>query len=794
VSQTKQAIVDASPQSLYVLGKCFDVPGWNDTNGTDVQIYDCHGSTNQQWELWADGTVRPAFNTNKCLDLPGWQTANGTPIQIYDCTGGSNQQWRLGLDIAHPNLQGFGGKCVDVPGFQTTDGTNLQYFDCNGGANQKVKLAPPMASAHVFWNLKAEEESMGSGQGICLGSVYDPTPFGETEPGLIAVARNCDGDLDQLWQPIGYDGVSVRLQTAATDYSGNPLCLDDWNDTTNPSTGNQLSAADCGRTPAEQLFQYTYVESDESGFPCYAIQNTASGKYIGVANAQANPVQQGMDIITWIRTPSDDQLWCDHSATTGFFTAIPDFVITNVIYAPPGKSSSIQYQSSTTVGSALSSTQSFQNSTDVSASASVGVMMNGGMVGASVTYDHTFGDSDTSEVDQTTTWSQGNKVPGETNGINHDWDQIWFMVRPILNMSFTPGIAGTPNATNWQFGQGDGETTDITGWVYAGELNGDFALNAQDQNLFTVNNITSDMYPTILQADAFFQGISPIPGMDTDRFDYINQFSYQPPPEPLMQGQMASTQPYIVTQSTTTSDTKTSSYSNSVNVTYSGGFAVGPFKETESVANKWTWTHSSSNKESTGTGLMDTLTVGQPDFGYNGPGFLHVYMDRIFKTYAFTLDYAGPAPFTNDSSYGCEVGGVVMHCCPPGNAMVGIRLDQNVFKCGQLQDASGPIVADNSTYRTVYRPNSDGTSTPYTMHTCPFGYVMVGLHEDLNILACQQIPPNAVNDAITGELVDTGTQDGYPMHACEATPHAYAMSGFDGADNLLTCATNPGLL
>ncbi|HEY2407260.1 MAG TPA: ricin-type beta-trefoil lectin domain protein [Polyangiaceae bacterium] len=790
MGQTKQAVTSTPSGSLYVLDKCLDVPGWNDTNGTDVQIYDCHGSTNQQWQFWSDATVRPAFNTNKCLDLPGWQTANGTPIQIYDCTGGTNQRWELD---SVGDLHGYGGKCVDDPGFSTTNGTNLQYYDCNSGTSQRFTLAPPMQSTHVFWNLKAQEQNTGTNTAICLGARFEAGGNGELGPGRL-VTRNCDGDPDQLWQPIAYDGVSVRLQNAATDiYNGNPLCLDDYADTTDPNTGTQQFIEDCSSSLAEQLFQYKYVESDESGFPCYTIQNIVTGKYVGVANAQVNPVQAGMEIVTWVRTVSDDQVWCDHSATTGFLNAYPDFVITNVVYAPPGKSSSMQYQNTTTVGSSISSSNGFQNSTDVTASASVGVMMNGGMVGASVTANHTFGNTDTQEVDLTTTWAQGEKKPGETNGIDHDWDEIWFIVKPVLNVWFTPGIAGTPTATNWQFGQGDGETTDVTGFAYAGELNGDLQLSAQNQQLFSAFSITPDMYPEILQADAFFQGIAPVPGMNTDRFDYIDEFPYQPPPTPLGPGQMASTQPYSVTQSTSNSDTMTSSYSNTVGVTLSGGFSVGPFKETESVANKWTWTHSSSDKESSGTGSMDTLTVGQPDYGYNGPGFLHVYEDRIFKTYVFTLDYAGAVPVTNDGGSFCQVGGVGMHCCPPGNAMVGVRLDQNLFKCAQLQDTSGQIVADNSTYRNVSTPNPDGTSTTYNMHTCPFGYVMVGLHADLNMLACQQIPPNAISDAITGELVDTGTQDSYPMHVCESTPHAYAMSGFDGPNNLLTCATNPGL-
>ena len=803
VAQTKQAVAVATDVALHVLGKCLDVPGFNDTNGTNVQIYDCNGGTNQQWELWSDGTVRPTFNTNKCLDLPGWETENGTPIQIYDCHGSSNQQWTRS---STGYLKGYGGKCVDDPAFSTSNGTNLQYYDCNGGFSQVFTLAPPRGGPSTFLNLKAEEDNVEADQEMCMGIAGGVLGTGYPFDRDIIV-WDCNGSPDQMWtrtfqsDPSGQSGVVDLVDSSLGLFEGEsyyPVCL--WNEFfgVKPYDGLQMTTEYCpDEGPYHGGFVFNYVQNDALGYPCYTLQDPQSGLYVGVANAQANPVQNGMPIIFWDYSGSDDQVWCDHSANTGFFTVTPDFVITNVIYAPPGKSSSMAYQSTTTVGSALTSTKSFQDATDVTATASVGSMMTQGMDSVSVSYDHTFGDSDTKEVDQTTTWTQGNKKPGETNGIDHDWDEIWFVVHPILNVSFTPGSSGAPDVTNWQFAQGDGETTAITGFAYAGELNGDIAMSAQNQQLFGAFGITRDMYRGLLQADAFFNGIAPTPGMDTARFDYINEFPYQPPPAPLGQGQMASTQPYAVTQSTSTSDTTTTSYSNSVGVTVTSALNLNldavPFKASLSVSNKWTWTHSSSNKESSGTGSMDTLTVGQPDFGYNGPGLLHVYEDRIFKTYAFTLDYAGPAPFTDDGGYQCQVGGVWMHCCPPGNAMVGILLDQNVFKCAELQDASGPIVADTSTYRDVSKPNDDGTSTIYNMHTCPLGYVMVGLREDQNVLACQQIPPNAINDAITGELVDTGTQDAYPMRACESTPRAYAMSGFDGANNLLTCATNPGL-
>jgi len=123
--------------TLQILGKCVDDPGWNVTNGTIVQLYDCNGGSNQTWDLLSDGTIRPAFNTNKCLDLPGGQTNNGTLIQIYDCNGGANQQWNLD---SSGTLKGSGGKCVDDPSGSTSNGTQLQYYDCNGGSNQSFSF------------------------------------------------------------------------------------------------------------------------------------------------------------------------------------------------------------------------------------------------------------------------------------------------------------------------------------------------------------------------------------------------------------------------------------------------------------------------------------------------------------------------------------------------------------------------------------------------------------------------------------------------------------------------------
>jgi hypothetical protein len=133
----------------------------------------------------------------------------------------------------------------------------------------------------------------------------------------------------------------------------------------------------------------------------------------------------------------------------------------------------------------------------------------------------------------------------------------------------------------------------------------------------------------------------------------------------------------------------------------------------------------------------------------------------------------GAVPFY-DGSTGCTVGGTAMHCCPTGSAMVGARLDQNVFKCAWLRDGTGAISLDVGTQRNG-------------MHTCPLGSVMVGYHQSLDRLACQQIPGNP----ISSERIDYGTQDGYPMHVCDSSFLNEALSGILPSQNFLTCATDP---
>ncbi|MEU1295217.1 non-reducing end alpha-L-arabinofuranosidase family hydrolase [Streptomyces sp. NPDC005840] len=114
-------------------GRCLDVPGASQTDGTYLQIYDCWDGTNQQWTL-TDSNQLTVYGT-KCLDVPGHATTAGTRVQIWTCSGGANQQWRVNSDGTVVGVES--GLCLEVTGSATGNGTAAQIWTCNGGSNQK---------------------------------------------------------------------------------------------------------------------------------------------------------------------------------------------------------------------------------------------------------------------------------------------------------------------------------------------------------------------------------------------------------------------------------------------------------------------------------------------------------------------------------------------------------------------------------------------------------------------------------------------------------------------------------
>ena len=83
----------ASGNTLQVLGMCLDVNAAGTTDGTLVDLYTCNGTAAQVWVPQSNGELLNP-NSGKCLDDTGYG-GSGTQVQIWDCAGSSNQQWKL---------------------------------------------------------------------------------------------------------------------------------------------------------------------------------------------------------------------------------------------------------------------------------------------------------------------------------------------------------------------------------------------------------------------------------------------------------------------------------------------------------------------------------------------------------------------------------------------------------------------------------------------------------------------------------------------------------------------------
>ncbi|GLH99641.1 ricin-type beta-trefoil lectin domain protein [Phytohabitans aurantiacus] len=128
----QQNVMIAGSQS----GRCLDVPNSSTSNGARVQLWDCHGGTNQRWTYTASRTL--TVYGNKCLDASGAGGGNGTAVITWDCHGGANQQWNLNSNGTVTAVQS--GLCLDAVGSGTANGTQLHLWACHGGANQQWGL------------------------------------------------------------------------------------------------------------------------------------------------------------------------------------------------------------------------------------------------------------------------------------------------------------------------------------------------------------------------------------------------------------------------------------------------------------------------------------------------------------------------------------------------------------------------------------------------------------------------------------------------------------------------------
>jgi alpha-galactosidase len=120
-------------------GKCLDVPNSTTTAGTQVDIWNCGGGTNQTWTHTSGNQLTVYSGSSQmCLDAYDNQTSPGTKVEIWYCNGQANQQWLVNPDGTVTGVQS--GLCLDVTGASTANGALAELWTCNGQANQQWTL------------------------------------------------------------------------------------------------------------------------------------------------------------------------------------------------------------------------------------------------------------------------------------------------------------------------------------------------------------------------------------------------------------------------------------------------------------------------------------------------------------------------------------------------------------------------------------------------------------------------------------------------------------------------------
>jgi hypothetical protein len=195
------------------------------------------------------------------------------------------------------------------------------------------------------------------------------------------------------------------------------------------------------------------------------------------------------------------QCECNSIDETG--TVTPKYYVTHVIYAPPGKSSSITYSVGEKAGTTTSSTSSFKESVGVTTSVGFTGVLDGS--GLKLTSGSAWGTTNTRSTDVTVEHTSARTSSGKVDLVDHGDDEIWFLVNPKLNVRIEPNrtCSGPENVT-WTFAPNQtqaGATFLYLRWLT--NPNGMNGLPPETRRDLGILGITTDDFPEIAKAHPF---------------------------------------------------------------------------------------------------------------------------------------------------------------------------------------------------------------------------------------------------------------------------------------------------
>ncbi|MBS0378500.1 MAG: ricin-type beta-trefoil lectin domain protein [Proteobacteria bacterium] len=118
-------------QLVNSLGGCIDIARGDTTDGSQLILFHCHGSPNQNWTV-SGGTL--AGDNGVCIDIMGSRPVPGAQIIIVKCNGRASQQWQVNGGA----LMGPGNTCIDTTDGSSADSTPLVLAACKPGTGSQT--------------------------------------------------------------------------------------------------------------------------------------------------------------------------------------------------------------------------------------------------------------------------------------------------------------------------------------------------------------------------------------------------------------------------------------------------------------------------------------------------------------------------------------------------------------------------------------------------------------------------------------------------------------------------------
>lgn len=325
------------------------------------------------------------------------------------------------------------------------------------------------------------------------------------------------------------------------------------------------------------------------------------------------------------------------------------YLVLNVIYAPPGtkeiapgqtSSSLVNYGSESTAGTTTTGAGSFKQDYSVTATVSGGFLCVSDKctIGASggASYEYSTNHTHTDALDIKKTTSSSILVNGPSvDGVDHGSDTVWLMLRAKLDVS----ISGT--SVIWTFDNTNSDPTaaNIPIYVYVDHLKNPAKMQSDAPSTFRAlqaAGVTPDDFPDILNADPLSACAQPCnpPAPATPRFVNAHQtFPYEPPHDA---NSTVPLQTFSVDNTSVSTQTDSDETTNKVGATAEGSVNfLTVWKASVKTDDSWTWTSTNTTATSTGDTQKMSLTIGGPAFDYSGHGFIAVYYDTLYKTFAF---------------------------------------------------------------------------------------------------------------------------------------------------------------